>query len=280
MSKNKRTRKKLFAKRQPDTHKGDYGRVFILAGSEGMYGAAILCSRGALRVGAGLVYLAIPARSLDSINVATPEVIAVKGDNLNEIIETALAADAIAVGPGLGQRKHLGRELLRELGKKGYSRPVVVDADGLTAFEDEIHSLKGLLPKLIITPHPGELGRLLKKGSKEIQQERGRYAAAVARQLNCVVVLKGHQTVIVSGRGEQQVNKTGNPGMATAGSGDVLTGLIAGLAAQGRSPWDASTAGVYLHGLAGDLAARDKGEAGLIASDIIEQIPYAIQKNI
>ena len=272
MLKNKYNRpefQRLFPKRRADSHKGDYGQVFLLAGSEGMLGAAVLCSRGALRVGAGLVYLAIAAGCRDCVNLATPEVIVAQDDR------RALAARAVAVGPGLGERRALARKLLAKLQRNEFSGPVVLDADGLNAFAG-LTDLQKLKLNLILTPHPGELARLLSQTSAAVQRDREKLAAETARRLKCVVVLKGHRTVVADGRGAVYINNTGNPGMASGGTGDVLTGMIAGLAAQGAAPFDAAAAGVYLHGLAGDLAASERGEYGLVASDLIDKIPQAI----
>lgn len=265
-------------KRKPDTHKGDYGKAFIYAGSEGMLGAAVLCSRGALRVGAGLVYLGVPAKVRDVVNVATPEVIAVGGDNARDFTNTAQKADAVAIGPGLGWRRTMARDLLLKLEADRYSGPVVLDADGLMAFVNEVAVLEKLNLDLILTPHPGEMAKLLGKTVEEVQKDREKTAKAVAKHLGCIVVLKGHETVVADAHGKLYVNQTGNPGMATAAVGDVLTGVIVGLAAQGFSSWDAAVAGVHLHGLAGDLAVKEKGEYGMIASDLLEKVPDAIQK--
>ena len=263
--------KQLLPKRKSDSFKGDYGKLLVVAGSEGMLGAAILTSRGALRVGTGLVYLNVPAKVKELANLATPEVI-ISPELTNRY-------DAVAIGPGLGSRRKIVPGLLAKLNRMKYSRPVVIDADGLNALVGKTGSLENLGLNLILTPHPGEMARLLNKTTKEIQKIRDKVALHAARSFNCVVVLKGHRTVVASPEGKLYINKTGNPGMATAGVGDVLTGMIAGLAAQGLSAWDAAVAGVYLHGLAGDMAAKEKGQYGMIASDLIEQIPYAISKN-
>jgi len=258
-------------KRKLDTHKGDYGKVFILAGSEGMLGAAVLCSRGALRVGAGLVYLSVPRNLRDIANLATPEVIISDED-------PAYSADAIAIGPGLGGRRRSARDLLYRLNLKKVKVPIVLDADGLNAFLGDRETLKKFDLNLILTPHPGEMGRLLNLSISEVQKKREKVALKAAQLFNCIVVLKGHHTVIADKSGKVSVSKTGNPGMASAGMGDVLTGMIAGLAGQGIKPYDAAVLGVYLHGLAGDLAAKTKGEYGLIASDVVDKIPEAILK--
>ncbi|MFA4967476.1 MAG: NAD(P)H-hydrate dehydratase [Candidatus Margulisiibacteriota bacterium] len=275
---DKDTIKKLFPKRKSDSHKGNYGKVFILAGSEGMLGAAILTSRGALRAGAGLVYLGVPKESRDIVNIATPEVIVAGGNSAQEFKDSIFKTGALAVGPGLGHRRVIARDLLFKLSDEKFSLPIVLDADGLMAFINDINSLKKLNLNLILTPHPGEMSRLLSRKPEDIQKNREKIASETAKLLNCVVVLKGHNTIIADQSGELKTNPTGNPGMATAGVGDILTGLIAGFAAQGMSPNDAACAGAYIHGLAGDLAAEEKGEYGLIAGDIIEKIPQAIIK--
>ncbi|MBN3033278.1 MAG: NAD(P)H-hydrate dehydratase [Candidatus Saganbacteria bacterium] len=268
--------KKLFPARRPGSHKGDYGRVFIYAGSEGMLGAAVLCSRGALRAGAGLVHLGVPLKARDAVNLATPEVIVIGGDKAADFLTTAGQADALALGPGLGERRGLARELLFQLSDSGSGAPAVVDADALNAFAGDLPALGKLKLRLILTPHPGELARLLGRPAAAIQADREEAAAEVAKLLKCVVVLKGHRTVVAEAGRAAYINNTGNPGMASGGMGDVLTGLIAGLAAQGLAPFDAAAAGVYLHGLAGDLATKEKGEYGLIASDLVDHIPEAI----
>jgi NAD(P)H-hydrate epimerase len=265
-----------FPKRKPASHKGDYGKAFILAGSEGMLGAALLCGMGALRVGAGIVYMGVPAKSKNSTNFALPEAIAVGGENAKDYLTAMQKTDAAAIGPGLGWRRNIAHDLLFNLSDQGFSAPVVLDADGINAFVNDLSALEKLKLNLILTPHPGEMARLLGKRTEEVQKEREKVAKNVAKLFNCVVVLKGHETIVADSTGQAYINKTGNPGMAKGGMGDVLTGMIAGLAAQGRSPWEAATTGVYLHGLAGDLAAKEKGEYGMIATDLIGQIPYAI----
>jgi NAD(P)H-hydrate epimerase len=267
----------VLPKRKKDTHKGDYGKVFILAGSEGMLGAAILCSRGALRVGAGLVYLGVPNKLRDVANLATPEVIVTGGDRAQDLKDFT-KVEALAIGPGLGKRRSLAKDLLFALHKQKFSGPIVVDADGLNAFAGDLVSLQKLELNLILTPHPGELARLLKKRVEDIQKDREKTTVKTAKLLKSIVILKGYRTVIAHPSGKIQVNQTGNPGMASAGVGDVLCGMIAGLAAQGFSSWEAARIGVYLHGLAGDIATRKLGEYSLIASDIIDNIPEAIKR--
>jgi NAD(P)H-hydrate epimerase len=259
-----------FPKRRPATHKGDYGRALIVAGSPGMIGAAVLASRGALRIGAGLTYLAVPKELVNFVNCMTPEVITLPFEKINNI-----KPDAIAIGPGLGQGSGV-KKLLRSV--FGVLCSVVIDADGLNVLAKNSKLLKNKKARIVLTPHPGEMSRLINKSVEYIQKNRVAVAKEAAKRFNCLVVLKGNKTVIAKPSGETFVNRTGNPGMATGGVGDVLTGMIAGLLAQGFSPWNAAVAGVYLHGLAGDLAAKEKGEYGMIASDLVEKIPYALQK--
>lgn len=270
--------KKIFPKRLPGTNKGDYGKAFVLAGSEGMIGAAILCGRAAIRSGAGLVFLDIPKKYETKINLSTPEIIIQGNGTVNRIAEAVQRMDALAIGPGLGERRKLVRPLLSRLSREKFTIPLILDADGINAFAGKGSQLSKLKLKMILTPHPGEMARLIGKSISEIQKRRQELALAVAKYFNCIVVLKGHGTVVADNQGKLFVNRTGNPGMATAGTGDVLTGMIVSFAAQGLSAWEAAVAGVYLHGKAGDLAAKEKGEYGMIASDIIEKIPYAIRK--
>lgn len=270
--------KRLLKKRQADSHKGDYGRCFIVAGSAGMLGAAILCSRGAIRSGAGLVYLAVPAELSGLANIATPEIIVVPRKPDKSFFSSMAEADSMAIGPGLGKEKGRTISLLKYLMKIEFDKPIVLDADGLNALANRTNILKTHSLKLILTPHPGEMARLLGKTVGEIQSNRSSFALECAKRFNAIVVLKGNRTVVANPAGKIYINTTGNPGMATAGVGDVLTGIISGLCAQAIDSWEAATLGVYLHGLAGDLAEKEKGEYGMIASDLVENIPYVIQK--
>ena len=276
----------LLPPRAPDAHKGDAGRVLLLAGSVGLSGAAALCTMGALRVGAGLVTLGIPKSLHDPMVEKLTEAM-LKGlpetkagslsvQGLAEIASAAERMDAIAVGPGLSQHaqtKELVRRLLPMIAK-----PLVLDADGLNALAEDVALLKKLPLPIILTPHPGEMGRLIKLSAEEVQQDRERIAKEFAKKHRVIVVLKGHGTVIASYDGAVSVNETGNPGMASGGCGDVLTGMIAGLLGQKLAPVDAARLGVYVHGLAGDLAAAERGEIGLLASDLVDRIPLAIRK--
>lgn len=261
-------------KRKKDSHKGDYGRVLIVAGSSGMLGAAVLASRGALRVGAGLTYLALPSELVNFANTLTPEVITLPFDKIESI-----EPNVIAVGPGLSvgnKEKELVLHLLSVVGCR--LSAIILDADALNNIAENTDVLCQAKCPLVMTPHPGELARLINKSIDEIQSNRLDAARSTAARFKCVVVLKGHQTVIADPTGKLYINKTGNPGMAKGGMGDVLTGMIAGIAGQGMSAFDAAVMGVYCHGLAGDLAAKERGEYAMIASDLLEKIPDAIRK--
>ena len=276
----------LLPPRQPETHKGDVGRIFLLAGSVGLSGAAALCAMGALRVGAGLVTLGIPKSLHDPmVEKLTEAMLKVLPETkegsltlqgLPEIVSTIEKMDAAAIGPGLSQHAQT-KELVRQLLPK-IAKPLVLDADGLNALAEEVALLKKLPLPMILTPHPGEMGRLTKLSSDDVQRDRERVAKEFAKKYRVVVVLKGHATIVASYDGTVYINDTGNPGMASGGSGDVLTGMITGLLGQRLSLFDAARLGVYLHGLAGDLAAAERGEIGLIASDLVDRIPAAIRQ--
>jgi NAD(P)H-hydrate epimerase len=285
------------------SHKGTYGRVFMVAGSTGMTGAAALGCEAALRVGAGLVTLGIPKSLNPILEVKLSEVMTLP---LPETAEGSLAFAAksqilefvertssiLAVGPGLSQHPEtvkLIHSLIRE-----NRNPVVIDADGLNALsqgemtaESPRATVKALLSSLtapaVLTPHPGEMARLIGSRPRELEQDRIGIAQQFAPELSntseqdITLVLKGAPTVIAGADGEVWLNSTGNPGMATAGMGDVLTGVIAGLIAQGVSSFNAAVLGVYLHGLAGDIVAQSLGMHGLMAGDVLNAIPKAIQ---
>jgi NAD(P)H-hydrate epimerase len=276
----------LLPPRPPQTHKGDVGHVFVLAGSVGLTGAATLCSLGALRVGAGLVTLGIPESLNDILEVKLTEVMTrplpeTKDRSLSlaalpKAVECIERVESVAIGPGLSQHPQTAqfvRQLLPRIAK-----PCVVDADGLNAIAGEPKVLSRLALPMILTPHPGEMARLIRLSAQEVQRDRERIAKEFAATYRVVLVLKGHRSVVANVDGEMFVNETGNPGMASGGCGDVLTGMIAGLLGQGLSPFDAARLGVYLHGLAGDVAAGQRGQVGLIASDLLDTIPLAIRQ--
>jgi len=262
--------------RPRDGHKGTFGKVLVIAGSRGMSGAACLAGRGALRGGAGLVYLAVPASIQAVVSGWEPSYL-VEGlpetkegriDSGQASIRDAIRGmDAVAIGPGLGRTDSLPgflASLLREL-----TIPLVLDADALNAIAETGMGQAVVVPAgpRIITPHPGEMARLAQVSIAQVQQDRLSIAADFARRWNTVVLLKGAATVVTDGN-RWSINPTGNPGMATGGSGDVLTGLIVALLGQGMSAFDAARLGAWLHGTAGDLAAAEVSEPGLIASDL------------
>jgi len=284
-AKIKKEIRKLSGKRLKDSHKGDFGHVFILAGSRGLTGAAALCSNAALRSGAGLVTLGVPASlsltmSRKLTEVMTLSLSETKDATLSlnaeeQILKKIKASDVVVLGPGLSQNPET-QKLVNRLVIK-IDKPMILDADALNAISSNVNRLKKIKTEYVITPHLGEMSRLTAKGVKYVKNKRLVVAKKFSRDYNAVVVLKGAGTVVAEPGGKSYINSTGNPGMATAGSGDVLAGIIAGFLGQGLKAFDASIIGVYIHGLAGDLAARDKGEIGLIAGDIIEHIPYAIK---
>jgi ADP-dependent NAD(P)H-hydrate dehydratase / NAD(P)H-hydrate epimerase len=282
------------ARRSPEGNKGDYGHALIVAGSVGKTGAAVLASWAALRVGAGLVTVATPQPALPVIAAHTPEVMTAPlaattagtvslhsfdGGHFDSLAE---GKRALGIGPGLTTNDETVQFVRRVVAQR--AAPIVLDADGLNAFAGRATELRNTNGLLGLTPHPGEMARLLGSSIKDVQTSRVQTALKAAADWNAVVVLKGHQTVIASPSGEAFINSTGNPGMGSGGTGDVLTGMLAGLVAQfGRginySGYVQLLAfGVYLHGLAGDIAYSDHDGAPLIASDLIHAIPRAYQK--
>ncbi|MGL4461498.1 MAG: NAD(P)H-hydrate dehydratase [Planctomycetia bacterium] len=269
--------------RHPNAHKGDFGRVLIVGGSRGLAGAAALAGKAALRGGAGLVTIACPAGSVgiiaghDPCYMTLPLVEDAQGRLGAAAGATLLdwVADVVAFGPGAGVGDDLA-ELLESL-MLVRRQPLVIDADGLNLLSGWPHLLPRLIERpgpTILTPHPGEFARLTGVSIAEIENDRLGSALDFAASYRSVVVLKGHETIITDGT-RTAVNHTGNPGMATGGSGDVLTGLIAALVGQGMEPFDAAQLGVWLHGTAGDLAAAAGHMASLIATDLIDFFPAA-----
>ncbi len=284
--------------RRADTHKGDFGHVLVVGGSVGMAGAPILAGYAALRSGAGLVTLAVPG-SIYAIAArkAPPELMVrplphcsgtFRSSTVQALRPLLAKADVLALGPGLSQRSEARSFARRLIGAADL--PIVLDADGLNAFAGAAR--KKLVsrkrpgkkgkgsggPSLVLTPHPGEMARLLGTTTARVQRDRAGTAAKAAKEMKAVVVLKGHRTVVADPTGRRYVNTTGNPGMATAGVGDVLTGVIAALIGQGIPAFEAARAGVYLHGLAGDLAARKVGQVSLTAGDLLAALPSAFLK--
>ncbi|MGQ9708246.1 MAG: NAD(P)H-hydrate dehydratase [bacterium] len=269
--------------RPPDGHKGTFGTCLLICGSRGYSGAACLTAMAAVRAGAGLVHLAYPqtlspiieSRILEPVKHPLPETdeITLSTAALTPILKLTGAADVCAIGPGISTHPQT-RELLLNLLPQ-LDIPVVLDADGINNLSGNVDLLKNVRARLILTPHPGELARLTNTSSAEINSNRVHFARAFARNHNCVLVLKGAPTVIAAADGRVYLNPTGNSGLATGGTGDVLTGLITGLIAQGADPLNAAIAGVYLHGKAGDLAAQKLTEYALTAEDLLKFIPAA-----
>ncbi len=267
--------------RSPDSHKGDFGRLLFVGGSQGMAGAIALAGMAALRSGAGLVKLATPAACQATVAGFEPcaMTVALPGDEhgriaswaLPVIAEAAAEATVVACGPGLGRSDELV-EVVCWL-YQNLPQPLVVDADGLNALAQRPDVFEKAGGPRILTPHPGEFCRLTGR-DRIAAEDRQSAAREFAVRIGAVVVLKGHRTVITDGK-QLAINTTGNPGMATAGTGDVLTGMIAALVGQGLSPYDAARLGVHVHGLAGDLAAADLGQVSLVASDLIAFLPKA-----
>jgi len=276
---------KQLIKRKPDTHKGDYGYVFVLGGSPGLTGAVTLCANSALRIGAGLVRVGVPESlsSVLAVKLTEATILALKEDRgylslqaFGEILKLLERVDAIALGGGAHQTPSVRSLLLRVI--KEIDKPMVIDADGLNALSTDLNVLKERKPKnIVLTPHLVEFSRLTKLTIEEIKEKRKDLVKKFAFKYNLTLVLKGNRTLISDGKALFE-NNTGNPGMATAGCGDVLTGIIAGLMAQGLDALTAARFGVYVHGLSGDLAAKEKTETCLIASDIIEYLPKAMKK--
>ncbi len=266
--------------RKPDSHKGDYGRVLLVGGSRGMAGSISLSGMAALRSGAGLVRLAVPDCIQATVAGFEPSYMTAAlpcdGQYLNNkaaqpLMELTERATVVGLGPGLWQTSDVTAitiKLFRDL-----EQPLVVDADGLNALAKHRDTLKRHAGPRVLTPHPGEFARLI--GEERIaRMDYEARAIALATEIDCVIVLKGHRTFITDGK-QSMHNETGNPGMATGGTGDVLTGIITALIGQGLSPFDAARLGAHVHGLAGDLAAAELGQVSLIASDLLRYLPKA-----
>jgi ADP-dependent NAD(P)H-hydrate dehydratase len=270
--------------RPRDAHKGDFGRVLVVAGSRGMSGAAVLCASACLRGGAGLVRLAVPLSALVPAAAGNPcymtsplpedELGCFSVGGVPLLLELAREANVLVVGPGLGRAGAQARVVSALLDKA--HQPMVLDADGLYALGKVTGKrLEGQAP-LILTPHPGEFARVTGRDIPAVQADRQEVAVRFAADIGVILVLKGHNTIVTDGS-RVYVNSTGNPGMATGGTGDVLAGLIGALVGQGLEAFAAAQLGVFLHGRAGDLAAADLGEVSLIASDLLDYLPGAFR---
>ena len=261
--------------RDPWAHKGCFGKILLLCGSLGFTGAAALAARGALRSGAGLVYLGVPESiyAIEAMKLDEPIVFPLtdaagklSGDAIPEIMKYLPRMDAILIGPGMGQNESVLKVVKTVL--ENFHGPVVVDADGINVLSAHTDLLRGRAFPTIVTPHDVEFTRL----GGNISVDRVESAAALAIDLGCIILLKGHETVITDGK-VCYTNKTGNPGMAVGGSGDVLAGIIVSLLGQGISPLEAAACGAWLHGAAGDLCAEKLGQYGMLPSDMVEALP-------
>jgi NAD(P)H-hydrate epimerase len=277
----------LIGPRPRDSNKGMYGHVLVVGGSLGKSGAAAMAGFSALRSGAGLVTVATPESALGTVAAYRPELMT---EPLSETDAGSIAIEALekfnwlsenktvlAVGPGISRHAST-EEFVRAVVVKSQT-PVVLDADGLNAFENRAHELNGRDRTLVLTPHPGEMARLTGLSIAAIQRDRINVARSFAGDHQLILVLKGDRTIVANPEGEAWVNTTGNPGMATGGTGDILTGIVAGMLAQNpKHAFLAVLAAVYLHGLAGDIAEESTGEQSLVATDLIKWLPEAFRR--
>lgn len=264
----------ILPNRHADSHKGDYGRVLLICGSKGYTGAPALAALGALRSGAGLVYLAVPDSiyEIEAVKLTEPIILPMPDDNgtlaegASEIIRNLLPKmDAVLIGPGLGQSAGVFSTVKTVL--ESFHGPVVLDADGINVIAAHKNILRRRTDISILTPHPGEFRRL-----SSLNEDRVDAAVALANELGAVVVLKGHGSIITDGE-NCMINSTGNPGMAVGGSGDVLAGIIVSLVGQGIAPLQAAACGAWLHGAAGDICAQEIGQYGMLPTDMLNVLP-------
>ena len=268
----------LLPVRARDTHKGDYGKILLLCGSRGFTGAAALAAMGALRTGAGLVYLAVPERiyAIEAVKLTEPVVLPLADEDgmlseeaIGEIARLLPKMDAVLFGCGSGLGKGTEAVLLYLLNHA--ECPLILDADGITLAAKHKDILRGRTAPTILTPHDGEFARL---GPEDLP--RTEQTMALAGELDVILLRKGHRTLITDGETCWE-NQTGNPGMATGGSGDVLAGVILSLLGQGVEPLAAAAAGAWLHGAAGDLAAAEWGEYGMLPGDLVDKLPQLLK---
>lgn len=267
------TVKALIPERKQNSHKGDYGKVGIVGGSQGMTGSVCLAANAALRSGAGLVYVFVADEIFDIVSTKLTEAIVVKESELTNYLDKL---DVISIGMGYsqeGKKKHIIKMITQK-----FEKPVVFDAGSINFLSSNTELLKNKKCSAILTPHTGEFSRLINMSIDDINSNRMFLTTKYSKEYNSVILLKGAATLVGAHDGTLRINNTGNSGMATAGSGDVLSGVIAGLLAQGMNIFDAASIGAFIHGFSGDLAAKDKTEYSLIASDIVEYLPCAFKK--
>lgn len=266
---------RYFPERNVNTHKGDYGKILLLCGSVGYTGAPALAAMGALRIGAGLVYLAVPESiyEIEAARLLEPIVLPLKDAEgmlsplcLEKLAHIVDGIDTILIGPGLGRSENVTQVVLWLL--ENFKGPIVLDADGINAIQMHKNVLRGRTSPTILTPHEGEFCRF----GGSLNEGRAYGAFTMANDTGAIVILKGHETVITDGK-RCYVNTTGNPGMAVGGSGDVLAGMIVGLLGQGLEPIIAAAVGVWLHGAAGDICAKELGQYSMLPSDMLNVLP-------
>ena len=269
----------LLPDRDPWSHKGCFGKILLLCGSRGFTGAAALAARAALRTGAGLVFLGVPESiyAIEAVKLDEPIVFPLPDEDgklsqaaVPEILHRLKQMDAVLIGPGLGQSAGVLAAVKAVL--ENFEGPVIVDADGINVLSAHKYILRGRSHPTILTPHDVEFGRI----GGVLNQDRCASAADLARDLGCIVLLKGHETVITDGN-RCYLNHTGNPGMAVGGSGDVLAGMIVSLLGQKIEPLTAAACGAWIHGAAGDLCAKELGQYGMLPSDMVEALPRLLK---
>ncbi len=265
--------------RKIDAHKGDFGKTLLLCGSRGYTGAAALAALGALRSGAGLVYLGVPESiyAIEAVKLTEPVVFPLPDNNgmfsdsaVDKISELLPQMDAVLIGPGIGQSSGVFNIVTTVL--EEFSGPVVVDADGINILAGHIDILRGRTGPTILTPHEGEFRRI----GGVLSDDRTASAEIFAKQCNSIVLLKGHRTVVTDGE-HTFINPTGNPGMAVGGSGDVLAGIVTALLGQGIPPLQAAACGAWLHGAAGDICADEIGQYGMLPTDMLQVLPRLLK---
>lgn len=269
----------LLPKRKPDTHKGSYGKILLLCGSRGYTGAAALASMGALRTGAGLVYLGVPESiyEIEAVKLTEPVILSMPDEAgtyavsaVDKVLSLLKGKDAVLIGPGIGISS--GSEAVVCAVLKEFNGPVVLDADGINVMISHKDILRDRASPTILTPHDGEFMRF----GGELNDDRLKSAANFAQEYGITLLLKGHRTIITNGK-THYVNTTGNPGMATGGSGDVLAGIIVSLLGQGLLPLEAAACAAWLHGAAGDICADEIGQYGMLPSDIVNVLPRLLK---
>lgn len=270
---------RLLPDRDLKAHKGDFGKILLLCGSVGYTGAAALSAMGALRSGAGLVFLGVPQSiyTIEAVKLTEPIVFPLpecdgklSKSAVSEILDRLSNMDAVLLGPGFGQSE--GTLAVTKTVLEAYQGPVVLDADGINIISQHKDILRGRTAPTILTPHDGEFRRL----GGTLTEDRAASAEKMAEDLGCIMLLKGHRTVITDGRATY-INHTGNPGMAVGGSGDVLAGIIVSLLGQGLQPLEAAACGAWIHGAAGDLCAGEIGQYGMLPSDLVQALPRLLK---